>query len=80
MEWKAVKGGLNLETSTDGEYTLYRFKTDDRCGPSKSGKTTTIASSKGNAQIPGTCIKVGFNAYIKPEDDVAAIPPMKVRK
>lgn len=34
-------------------------------GPSKSGKTTIVASTGGNQQIPGTDVTLGLNAYKK---------------
>ena len=33
-------------------------------GPSKSGKTTIIATTAGNISIPGTDAKAGINIYI----------------
>lgn len=32
--------------------------------PSASGKSKTVASTRGNVVIPGTNIKLGLNAYI----------------
>lgn len=37
-------------------------------GPSKSGKTITIASTRGNQRIEGTDAIVGLNVYKYPED------------
>jgi len=36
-----------------------------RGGPSKSGKTISVASSKGNQKIPGTDVYLGLNCYVK---------------
>lgn len=39
-------------------------------GPSKSGKTIVVATTRGNVQIPGAeDIKLGLNCYKYPEDD-----------
>jgi len=36
-------------------------------GPSKSGKTITIASTRGNQKIEGTKAVIGLNVYKYPE-------------
>jgi len=36
-------------------------------GPSKSGKTITIASTRGNQKIEGTNAVIGLNVYKYPE-------------
>jgi len=36
-------------------------------GPSKSGKTITIASTRGNQKIEGTDAVIGLNVYKYPE-------------
>jgi len=38
-------------------------------GPSKSGKTITIASTRGNQKIEGTNAIIGLNVYKYPEDE-----------
>lgn len=77
MKWTSVEDSKGLEVANEGEFTLLRFKTAGRFGPSKSGKTTIIATSSGNKGIPGTTMTIGFNAYTK---ETAKVPPMKVRK
>ena len=37
-------------------------------GPSKSGKTITIASTRGNQKIEGADAVIGLNVYKYPED------------
>ena len=37
-------------------------------GPSKSGKTITIASTRGNQKIEGTDAVIGLNVYKYPEN------------
>ena len=36
-------------------------------GPSKSGKTITVASTRGNQKIDGTDVVMGLNLYKYPE-------------
>jgi len=36
-------------------------------GLSKSGKNMVIATTSGNADVPGTDVKIGLNIYCKPE-------------
>jgi hypothetical protein len=38
-------------------------------GPSKSGKTITVASSRGNQKIEGTDVVIGLNVYKYPENE-----------
>lgn len=38
-------------------------------GPSKSGKTITIASTRGNQKIEGTNAVIGLNVYKYPESE-----------
>ncbi len=37
-------------------------------GPSKSGKTITVASTRGNQKIEGTDVVIGLNVYKYPEN------------
>ena len=37
-------------------------------GPSKSSKTITIASTRGNQKIEGTDVVIGLNVYKYPEN------------
>jgi hypothetical protein len=76
MKWTSVEDSKGLEFANEGEFTMFRFKTKGRFGPSASGKTTIVATSSGNKLVPGTTVTVGFNAYTKE----AAKPAMKVRK
>lgn len=32
-------------------------------GPSSSGKTTILASTEGNLDVPGSEVKIGLNCY-----------------
>jgi hypothetical protein len=38
-------------------------------GPSKSGKTITVASTRGNQKIDGTDAVIGLNVYKYPENE-----------
>ena len=52
----------NVEVKIDGTKLTITVDTSKSFGPSKSGKTTIIASSEGNVEIaPG--IKMGLNIY-----------------
>ncbi len=42
---------------------------DKEFGPSKSGKTIVVASTKGNKTIEGTDCVIGLNVYKYPEGE-----------
>lgn len=42
---------------------VVKFPVDGDEGPSKSQKTTIVASTHGNVRVPGTDITIGVNAY-----------------
>ena len=44
-------------------------KLDETHGPSKSGKTIVVASSRGNKRIEGTDCFFGLNIYKYPETE-----------
>lgn len=47
----------------DGECVI-RFRLDREVGPSASGKTTVVATTRGNVTLPGG-VTLGLNAYRK---------------
>lgn len=47
----------------DGECVI-RFRVDRDVGPSASGKTTVVATTRGNVTLPGG-VTLGLNAYRK---------------
>ena len=52
----------NIETETKGSALLLTIDLSKSCGPSKSGKSITIATTSGNKEIaPG--IYMGVNIY-----------------
>ncbi|MFU8856217.1 MAG: hypothetical protein ACNA8S_04330 [Deferrisomatales bacterium] len=56
----------NVEMSVDGNVLTIRVDLSKEFGPSSSGKTIIIASTEGNAAIPGREeVKVGLNVYRK---------------
>ncbi|MDW7711177.1 MAG: hypothetical protein SCH98_11955 [Deferrisomatales bacterium] len=56
----------NVEMTVDGNMLTIRVDLSKEFGPSSSGKTIIIASTEGNAAIPGREeVKVGLNVYRK---------------
>ncbi|MES0446946.1 MAG: hypothetical protein ABUJ92_10405 [Desulfobacterales bacterium] len=57
VKWEVKEDKLIIEIDLTMEF-----------GPSKSGKTITIASTRGNQKIEGTDAVIGLNVYKYPED------------
>ncbi len=57
VKWEVKSDKLIIEIDLTMEF-----------GPSKSGKTITIASTRGNQKIEGTDAVIGLNVYKYPED------------
>jgi len=56
----------NVEMSVTGNILTIRVDLTKDFGPSSSGKTIIIASTEGNAPVPGNdAVKVGLNVYKK---------------
>ena len=54
----------NVEMRVEGNVLHIAVDLDKDFGPSASGKTTIIATTKGNQELPGRPgIKVGLNVY-----------------
>jgi hypothetical protein len=54
----------NVDLKVEGSTLVIRVDLSKNFGPSKSGKTTIIASTEGNAAVPGNeSIRVGLNVY-----------------
>lgn len=55
----------NVEIKRSGEILSIVVDMSKRFGPSKSGKTTIVASTNGNVSAPGTDgkVKIGLNVY-----------------
>lgn len=58
----------NVTMSRKGSTLTITVDLSKRFGYSKSGKTITVASTRGNAKAPGDDeIRVGLNVYAYPE-------------
>jgi len=57
VKWEVKDGKLIIEIDLTKEL-----------GPSKSGKTITVASTRGNQRIEGTDAIIGLNVYKYPEN------------
>jgi hypothetical protein len=55
----------NVEMSIEGDMLSIKVDLSKEFGPSKSGKTTIVASTEGNKSVPGRDEKVGLNIYKK---------------
>ena len=56
----------NCGVNVDGTTLTLTIDLSREIGPSKSGKTTIIATTSGNKEIPGTDgLVLGLNAYRK---------------
>lgn len=57
----------NVEMNLEGNILTIKVDVSKEFGPSSSGKTIIVASTEGNAGVPGREeIKVGLNVYRKP--------------
>ena len=58
----------NIDVKITGDKMVLTVNLTKRLGPSRSGKTVLIATSKGNAVVaPG--ITIGLNVYTKEKED-----------
>lgn len=61
-----MAANVNMEVSKDGKTLTITVDLTKRIGPSSSGKTTIVATTAGNAPVPGQEeIKVGLNVFTK---------------
>lgn len=61
---KARPGGMkNVDLAVDGDILTIKVDLSLDMGPSKSGKTTIVASTQGNKTVPGREEKIGLNVY-----------------
>jgi len=58
IEWEVKDGKLIIEIDLTKEF-----------GPSKSGKTIAVASTRGNQPIEGTDVIIGLNVYKYPANE-----------
>ncbi|MFB3071267.1 MAG: hypothetical protein ACE1ZK_04285 [Nitrospirales bacterium] len=55
----------NVELSVEGTMLTIKVDLSKDFGPSSSGKTTIIASTEGNVNLPDREEKIGLNIYKK---------------
>ncbi len=55
----------NVELSVEGTMLTIKIDLSKDFGPSSSGKTTIIASTEGNVNLPEREEKIGLNIYKK---------------
>lgn len=55
----------NIEMKVEDDTLTIKVNLNQDLGLSKSGKTRIIATSRGNAKIPGTDATIGLNIYRK---------------
>jgi len=57
----------NVEWEIKGDKLIIAIDLTKDFGPSKSGKTITIASTRDNQKVEGTDVIIGMNVYKYPE-------------
>jgi hypothetical protein len=57
----------NVEITVEGNTLIIKVDLSKEFGPSKSGKTIIVASTEGNASVPGRDENVGLNVYRYPD-------------
>jgi hypothetical protein len=63
----AVGSNVSLTVSEDGKKLTIEIDLTRDLGPSASGKTRLVASTQGNAEVPGQpTMRLGLNLYRKP--------------
>lgn len=56
----------NVAMSVKGSKLTIEVDVSKRLGPSKSGKTTLVATTSGNVEVPGAPgLRAGVNVYTK---------------
>jgi len=60
----------NIEIEVNDNKAVITIDLSKDFGPSKSGKTIVVATTRGNVAIPGSeDIKLGLNCYKYPDQD-----------
>lgn len=57
--------GTNIHAKKDGDKLVITIDLSQDHGPSKSGKTTIIATTSGNQKVEGSDAIIGINCYRK---------------
>lgn len=66
-EKTAVGQNVTMQLSPDGKKLTVEIDLTGNLGPSSSGKTLIVATTGGNADVPGKPgMKIGVNVYRKP--------------
>ena len=58
----------NIKCEVKDDKLIIEIDLTKEFGPSKSGKTITVASSRGNQKVEGTDVIIGLNVYKYPEN------------
>ena len=53
----------NVKMTRDGNKLIIEVDMNQDLGPSSSGKTRVIASTRGNAKVPESDAMIGLNVY-----------------
>lgn len=66
MSSRESSGESNIKTKVDGNILTIVIDLSKRLGNSKSGKSTIVASTLGNAAVPGADpeLRIGINCYL----------------
>lgn len=54
----------NVDIKVDGDKIIITIDKSKDFGPSKSGKTIIVETTKGNHKVEGTEVVLGLNCYI----------------
>ena len=57
----------NIQMTIEGDTLVIKVDLTKDFGQSKSGKTIIVASTEGNANVPGRKEKIGLNVYRYPD-------------
>lgn len=55
----------NMEMTVEGDTLTITVDLSKTFGPSSSGKSEIVATSRGNQTVPGTDARIGLNIYKK---------------
>ncbi len=61
--------GDNVQVETTDTHIIITIDRRQRFGPSASGKTIVVATTRGNPKVTADGIRIGVNAYIYAEQE-----------
>ena len=64
--------GSNVQVETTDTHIIITIDRRARFGPSSSGKTIVVASTRGNARVTADGIRLGVNAYVYADQEATA--------